>query len=245
MALINTNKLDSLKHLDTGLRINTNNLPNGEDGKPMRGAKEEGEKAIVVMPQPGGRIKQKRHSAGWWPDEKKIEVATLYVALGSVKKVSELAKVPKTTVERWMSEDWFYQTLQRVRREEGAVTDVKFTKIVDKALDKLMERIDNGDAVYDIKRGTVAMLPVSARDLSMVTGIIFDKRQLLRGEATKIVASSTSEEHLKKLAHQFADYVKSKEKVVNLLETTDDLQDADPAGVGSAETIIEEGDASK
>lgn len=204
MALIDINKLDSYyKDKDSGLRIDT----------------PDGVKAITISGQPGVPAKRARHRHNWWPEEKKLEVATLYVATGNYGRTAQLTKVPEKTIRRWALEDWWMQTTQRVRREESAVTDKKFSTIVDKALDKLQERIEAGDYIYDIRKGCAVPVPMSGRDLAIVTGTIFDKRQLLRGEATKITASGTSEEHLKKLASEFTQFVKDKlekrEKVIN------------------------------
>lgn len=219
MALINRDKVKNLQeHIkirDSGLTYMT------EDGK---------EKAIMVMAQqgqPAGGRKSPNATKGrhrWHTDEKKIEVCTLYAAVGNAKKVAELTKVPEGTVTRWMTEDWWALTSQRIKREEGLVTDKKFSTIVDKALVKLEERIEKGDMMYDIKRGKVVPVEVSARDLAIVTGTIFDKRQLLRGEATKITSVSTSEEHLKQLATQFTTWVKEKqEKAITLKKDDYDI----------------------
>jgi hypothetical protein len=195
MALIDVNKLESYyKDKDSGLRIDT----------------PDGVKAITISGQPGPSAKSKRHKHNWWPEEKKLEAATLYVATGNYNRTSKLTKIPEKTIRRWALEDWWMQTIQRVRREESAVTDKKFSTIVDKALDKLQERIEGGDYVYDIRKGVAVPVPMSGRDLAIVTGTIFDKRQLLRGEATKITAGSTSEEHLKKLASEFTQFVQDK-----------------------------------
>jgi hypothetical protein len=212
MALVKPEAIrEQDKPYDTGLRIDTVDRKTGE---PVV-------KAVLAMGQPGKPIKREKHRTdgtkhnhGWWPEEKKLEVATLFAALGSVGKVASLTKVPKNTVQRWTQEEWFLQTITRVRREENLQTDAKLSKIVDKALDKLMDRIETGDYVYDIKRGVAVQMPVSSRDLALVTGVVFDKRQLLRGEATKITAATNSEEHLKVLARKFEEYVQAREKVI-------------------------------
>lgn len=168
------------------------------------------EKAILLTKQGGKPVKERRHKKHWWPESKKIEAATLYAATGSIPRTSSLAKVPLQTLRNWISEDWFLQIMNRVKREEGVAMDRKFTKIVDKALDKIEERIDTGDYVYDMKRGVAAPIPMSGRDLTLVTGTLFDKRQLIRGDATKITTAVNSEEHLKKLAQDFIKFVADK-----------------------------------
>lgn len=181
-------------------------------------------KAILATKQSGSPVKKARHNQGWWPESKKIEAATLYAALGNVRRTALMAKVPISTLERWTNEDWFMQIMQRVKREENYETDRRFTAIVDKALTKIEERITEGDYVYDIRQGKAVPIPVSARDLTIVTGTLFDKRQLLRGEATQIKASATNDDHLRELATKFAEYVKAKEKTVLVTGSTETLE---------------------
>lgn len=150
----------------------------------------------------------------WWPEEKKVEAATLHVATGSLKRVSELTKVPLKTVERWADEDWWLSTQQRVKREAIEETDAKFSKLINKAVEKLQTAVEEGDYMYDIKRGTLVKVPMTGRDLALVTGVTFDKRQLLRGEATRITKVSDPEKHLAELAKRFAELVSNKEKII-------------------------------
>ena len=201
MALINLDKISGLVAANKLKKKDITHLSINIDGS---------DKAIILQKQPGPPTKQKRHNQGWWPENKKVEAATLYAATGSIPRTSELAKVPLQTLRRWLDEEWFLQTMHRVKREENFEVDRRFSKIVDKALTKIEERIEGGDYVYDIKRGVAAPVPMSGRDLAIVTGTVFDKRQLLRGEATKISAAVNSEEHLKKLAADFVKFVEEK-----------------------------------
>jgi hypothetical protein len=65
---------------------------------------------------------------------------------------------------------------------------------------------------------------MSGRDLAIVTGTVFDKRQLIRGEATKIQAAQTSDQHLEKLAEKFAQFVTEKQKRVPVVVDVEDAQ---------------------
>ena len=185
------------------------------------------QKRYIVLEKQGGNMdghttnpqgqerKLVRRTKGWWPESKKIEAATLHVAVGNMVQVSKLTKIPLPTLRNWSEEPWWSSIQQRVKREANEETDSKFSKVVDKALDKLQVAIEKGDYIYDIKKGELANIPMTGRDLATVAGIVFDKRQLLRGEATKITKSSTdTEQHLRALAEKFAQLVKSKEEKV-------------------------------
>ena len=167
-------------------------------------------KEIVLQKTRGRTLKTSKHKAGWWPEEKKIEAATIHAATGSVVRAAALSKVPEATIRKWKEEDWWLQVQQRIRREENEETDRKFSRVVEKALGKIEERIDSGDYIYDIKRGIAVQVPTSARDLAIVAGTLFDKRQLLRGEATKINKSVDTTDYLQNLATKFAEAVTQK-----------------------------------
>src|SRR3990167_6663393 len=172
------------------------------------------EKYTVIEGQGGnkmGSTRSKRQERlvhrkkSWWPEEKKVEAATLHVAIGNMVRVAELTKVPLATLRKWLDEDWWLTTQQRVKREAIEETDAKFTKLIDKAIQKLETAVESGDYMYDIKRGTLVQVPMTGRDLSIVAGTTFDKRQLLRGEATRITKTSDPEKHLAELAKRFAE----------------------------------------
>lgn len=191
---------------------------------------------IVVGKQMGGQVhttdpkRQERKllpKKGWIPEAKKIEAATLHAAIGNLEKTAQLAKVPVDTLRKWQEEDWWMTTQQRVKREAMEEVDAKFSQLITKALDKLEKSIDEGDFIYDFKKGRAVQIPMTGRDLAMVTGINFDKRQLLRGEATKITTTTDPEKHLIELAKKFAELVNKDKR-----ETRGEIVDAEYVNVG-------------
>ena len=186
------------------------------------------EKKYIVIEGQGGNkagstrsLRQERkvhRKKSWWPEEKKVEAATLHVAIGNMVRVAELTKVPIATLRKWQDDDWWLTTQQRVKREAIEETDAKFSKLIDKALLKLEKAVEEGDYMYDIKRGTLVQVPMTGRDLSIVAGTTFDKRQLLRGEATRITKTSDPEKHLAELAKRFAELARQAYEAPRIVE---------------------------
>lgn len=142
---------------------------------------------------------------GWYSDEKRIEVATLFAVTGSKTRVEALTGVPRSTVARWLREDWFQSLLDAIRAENDQLLDAKMTEIVVKALDQIEDRVENGDYVV-MRDGGLVRKPVGAKDLSLVQAINLDKRQLLRGKPTsrtEQVTNQTVEKKLLDLAENF------------------------------------------
>lgn len=166
-------------------------------------------KPILLTKQRGRPVKLAHHKPSWYPEEKKIEAATLYAVTGNLKQVSELTKVSTQTLRNWQAEPWWGTVMEKVRRDHNEDIDGKFTGIIQQSLEVLLDRLHNGDVVI-LKDGTERRKPLSARDAAIVQAIIFDKRQLVRGEATTRVEKVDSEAKQKKLKDLFERFARAK-----------------------------------
>ena len=151
--------------------------------------------------------KVKAHQPGHWPEKIKMEAVTLWCSTGSPSTVSEVLSVPLCTIEHWKTLPWWKEAVQVIRNQDNEKLDSKLSKALDKALDKVIDLIDNGEFVYDQKTGRVKRMPAKLRDVNHAFNSLVDKRQLIRKLPTKIVESSQTEQKLKQLAVQFAEFV--------------------------------------
>ena len=125
-----------------------------------------------------------------WSDAKKIEVATAH-SMGLNAPMIEVATgVACQTVRHWRLTDWFKDLVAEIQREDDNSVDAKLTKIVSKSLDNVVDRLENGDFMYDPKLGKFVRRPISGRDTARIADIMFDKRNLLRGKPTSISGKS-------------------------------------------------------
>lgn len=120
---------------------------------------------------------------GIFPEIKKVEAASMYAVLGDAVKVAELTSIPEATIRSWRKQEWFQQVLKDVWNENNELLNSKLTKSIQKAQDLLDDRLDNGDCKVT-RDGEIIRVPISGKDLSLITAINFDKRQILRGEPT-------------------------------------------------------------
>lgn len=144
---------------------------------------------------------------GIYPEEKKIEAVTLYAATGHFGRTSDISGIPEDTLRKWRKQEWFQALLIEIRTENNEKLDSKFTEIVERSLDQLVDRVEKGD-YHVLRDGSLVRKPISAKDLSLVAAINVDKRQLLRGEPTSRSESVGSVEEkavgrLEKLAETF------------------------------------------
>ena len=179
-------------------------------------------KEIILSKTRGAPMHGIEKKQGWYPDEKRIEVATIYAVTGSKDRTGALTGVPVSTIGGWIHKTWFRDLLEAIRAENDYLIDAKTTEIVNKSLEAILDRIDNGD--YAILRdGTLVRKPVGAKDLSLVTAINIDKRQLLRGKPTSRSEQIAPEQINKKLEDLAASFRKIASRPIKEL----DIQDAE------------------
>jgi hypothetical protein len=153
----------------------------------------------IVLSKTNGRPPQDKlatNNKGVYSEAKRQEAAVLFAALGTYTRVSELCGVPTSTLRTWRQEGWFQSILNEVRDENNEAVDAKFTEIVHKSLEAIIDRLDNGDFVVHPKTGALVRKPVGVRDLSAIN---VDKRQLLRGLPTSRSETSVSKQDFDRL----------------------------------------------
>jgi len=111
-----------------------------------------------------------------WEPEDKLQAAFTYVLTGSVLQTSQVTGIPERTIKDWTQTDWFQVLMAEAKERKQEELDGKWTGLIHLIADKLEERILKGDPVIHVKTGTVTYIPVKARDLALVQGIISDKR---------------------------------------------------------------------
>lgn len=167
-------------------------------------------KQIVLHKEGGKPLKTARNDKNWWPDKKKIEVATLYAVLRDEEKVSQLAGVHSKIILQWLNEPWFGEILLKVRKDRNEKLDLAITDVLEKGLEIVLDRFENGEMMVNRKTGETYRVPVNVKNVALVADVFFDKRQLIRGEATTRTEVITQEEKLEKLRENFEKLARSK-----------------------------------
>ena len=154
-----------------------------------------------------------------WSEKKKLETVTTYLALGNLNETARVVNVPIATLRTWKSSPWWKELVESIQSGEGQRTDNKMSKIIDRALDLIVERMESGDYQYDQKTGRMVKVPLKARDLERISSGLFDKRTLIRRESLVTKTEELNQaERLVNLAKEFAKLTGQKvekERVVN------------------------------
>ena len=153
------------------------------------------------------RKKKVPGTLNWWSDSQRIQAVTTWLATGNLALTAATLSIPEATMRRWKAMPWWKQMVEDIRGEENLALDAKLSKVVNKSVEALLDRVENGDFQFDQRTGKMIRKPISARDASTVTRDMIDRRELLQGK--KIVEKNqnrTIDEKLLKLAEEFAKF---------------------------------------
>lgn len=140
---------------------------------------------------------------GKYTPEQKIETVMAYMVTGTSRKASKLCNVPENTIRWWKSQSsWWQEVMAECRRKKQDELDATFSRIIELGTDGVEDRLINGNTVID-KDGNQYQVPMSGKDIGWILGVIFDKRQLLRGDPTSRVEKVTEQGRLDRLMEHF------------------------------------------
>ena len=138
-----------------------------------------------------------------WSPEQKIAAVMAFMTTGTTKQAAKVCGVPQQTISDWKNKaDWWEDTLLECRKKKQDELDASFTSLVHSAVEKLEDRINQGDVKVD-KTGNQYYVPMSGRDIAITMAVIFDKRQLLRGDPTARIEKVSEKDRINRLAKSF------------------------------------------
>lgn len=153
-----------------------------------------------------------------WPIEKKIEVVAQWLVLGNMRMVAATTGVSYDLIRQWKTQPWWLELETEIRQTQNIEMDTKLSKIVDRSLDAVLDRVENGDFIYDQKSGEIRRKPAALRDIHRVAVDTISKRELLRGNATerKETTQVSVAEQLKMLAAEFAKWNGKPKEIIDV-----------------------------
>lgn len=164
--------------------------------------------------------KTKPQEPGWWPEKKKVEAVTTYLSTGNLSLTAGMINVPIDTIRKWKAQVWWKECVEKVYEEDNLQLSSKLQKTLEKSLDAVNDRIENGEYMFNIKTGKLNRIPAKLRDLHKVSADLIDRQAILKKQRpVEQPTAESTDGRLLKLAEAFAELaLKQKpreEKVVN------------------------------
>ena len=160
-----------------------------------------------------GNLKRSSDDKTNYPVEKKIEAVTHYMLLGNMRQVSVLTGIAYSTLRLWKTNAWWKDLEAEIKAARRMQVNTKLSKIVDKALEAVEDRLDNGDIRFNPKTNELERVPVSALTATKITTDLMQRQEALEKVSLAEVEhqqTQTIADQLQFLATQFAAFNKGR-----------------------------------
>jgi hypothetical protein len=153
--------------------------------------------------------------------EKKYSVVAIFMQTGSPRETAQLAEIPEMTLDNWRKMPWWQQLVDDIKNSDATKLDNKLTKLINKSLSVIEDRLDNGEQVLNNKTGELVTKPVGIREATQAATALMQRQvQLHKNTVEQAIQKQTVQDTLKALATEFAKWTKNKDPIV-LEETSD------------------------
>lgn len=173
------------------------------------------DKKSIPLKNPGGRPKRYGHNKHkWYSEEDRIKVATVYAVVGNASRTEEITGIPSYVVRKWKQQEWWPQIIDRIRQEKDDELDTKLTKIVDKAVEEINDRVEQGDHFYNAVTGEIIRKPMDGRELVVIASTFLGNREKLRSKQGVSSAQTSIQERLERIAQDIRKLVAGGNNVI-------------------------------
>lgn len=139
--------------------------------------------------------------------ETKVDAVTKYLATHSLRAVQDTTGVNISTFRQWQEAKWYPELVEEIRKSQRAELNTKLSRIVDKALAAVEDRIESGEIILNNKTGELVRKPVNLRDASRVASDLLSQQNKLEEQNQKdTIQSESVQDVLKQLANEFAKF---------------------------------------
>jgi len=165
------------------------------------------------------------HPRSTYTPEQKIAAVMAFVLTGTSFQAERLCGVSADKIRCWKQSDWWDEAAEACRREKQEELDGVMTNIIHTAIEKVSDRIALGEIIYvdgipmpdESTEDGFAHKPLSLRELTVTLGILYDKRNLIRGDPTSISGKTDTPTKMKELTDAFKELskdIKAKKPII-------------------------------
>lgn len=152
-----------------------------------------------------------------YPDSVKLEVVKLWLITGNLVQTAAAMNVDVNTVKKWRACRWWDELVADIRSENQIGLSNKLRKIVEKSHSLILDRLDNGDYIYDQKKGQLIRKPLVARDINIIAKDSLDRHLLLERKPLEQEQQQQISDRLAQLGEAFAKLANQK-KTINVTD---------------------------
>lgn len=154
-------------------------------------------------------------------EEKKDKAVELTLAFGSHYKAAYALGLDRLAVKKWAKQPWWEEKMAEKKAEQVAVLDTKLSETVDKSLEIIADRLENGEQILNNKTGELVVKPVSLKDATKVANDLLQRQtQLRKQQEEEQTVAVPVKETLAILANEFAKWARTQANKSSAVEAT-------------------------
>lgn len=139
-----------------------------------------------------------------YSDKQKTKAVLTFVVTGSNSLTAQQCKIPLKTIETWKTQKWWKDQVQELKNTRNTEMSGNLKNLFDKATAQLEDRIENGDYIWDQKKGCAVRVPVGSRNLNQIAKDSIDRQVLLDKVTTPVKEEYLDiNQRLTELLHEF------------------------------------------
>lgn len=163
----------------------------------------------------------------WYSDSQKLEVVRLWLVTGNLQATAAALNIPLTTVKEWRYSKWWEELVTDIKTEGTIQLSNKLKNIAEKALHVTLDRLENGDWIYDQKTGEMRRKGIPARDAYAIAAGMLDRQMKLDEKPQTDENNQKIQDRLSALATAFSSFAKktTKIEVIDVEENYHSLHD--------------------
>ncbi|MEB3214055.1 MAG: hypothetical protein VKL39_22090 [Leptolyngbyaceae bacterium] len=167
-----------------------------------------------------------------WSNEVKYAAVEMFLKTGNMKEVEHQLNIPYITLKYWKKSAWWDEYTRAIKGEEDLKIATKVSELLEKALRKIGDRIEEGDFQYDPQSGELVRVPVKAQVLNAITANLGKQRLELNNQPTEhqMHDKDATNAKLQELASAFAAFVGNKAKPMVVKDIVDAEYEQLPPG---------------
>lgn len=142
--------------------------------------------------------------------EEKIRACIIHTCTGSISRTASITGISVSGLTKWRNTaEWWPIIREQVQKIRNDILESKLTEVIENATDEILDRIENGDEVYNHATGEKVRVKVPLSALSQgALKTAFEKREDIRGTTVGGSTKKDVVEHLKRLADAFEEMVR-------------------------------------
>jgi hypothetical protein len=163
------------------------------------------------MPTITRRVDKRRPGPGWWSDKERYQAVSTYLILGKFALTAAATGIPEETLRRWRLAPWWKEAVDEIKKSSKIELNAKISNVINKSLEVLSDRLDNGDFFFNPKTGAFDRKGINASVASRIANDLIQKTVVLDKEIVQERETPEGlDDRLKKLAEEMVRFSKAK-----------------------------------